>query len=130
MNECVPITAVDLASKSLLDAGSMLSVAVGNLVVAGRLAAVRSTLPMPPQLGELLKQFPGVLSESGKLLPIKHAITYSIVTTGRPVIAKFRRLDAAKLAAAKKDFLQLEADSIIRCSWASPLHMVPKKDGT
>jgi Reverse transcriptase (RNA-dependent DNA polymerase) len=55
------------------------------------------------------------------------------VTTGRPVTAKFRRLDAAKLAAAKKEFLQLEADGIIRrsCSaWASPLHMVLKKDGT
>jgi hypothetical protein len=108
----------------------MQSVAVGNLVVAGGLAAVRN---MPPQLGELLMQFPEVLSKSGKLPPIKHTVTHSIVTTGRPVTAKFRRLDAAKLAVAKKEFLQLEADGIIRrsgSSWASPLHMVPKKDGT
>jgi hypothetical protein len=122
--------AVDLASKSLLEAGTMQSVAVGNLVVAGGLAAVRN---MPPQLGELLMQFPEVLSKSGKLPPIKHTVTHSIVTTGRPVTAKFRRLDVAKLAAAKKEFLQLEADGIIHrscSSWASPLHMVPIKDGT
>jgi hypothetical protein len=37
------------------------------------------------------------------------------------------------LAAAKAEFLQLEKDGMVRRSasaWASPLHMVPKKDGT
>jgi hypothetical protein len=49
------------------------------------------------------------------------------------VAAKFWRLDPVKLAAAKADFLQMERDGIIRRSnspWASPLHMVLKKDGT
>jgi hypothetical protein len=62
--------AVDLASKSLLEAGSMQSVAVGSLVVAGRLATLRTTPLTLPQLGELLRQFPEVLSESGKLRPL------------------------------------------------------------
>jgi hypothetical protein len=125
--------AVDLAAKSLFDASTMQAVAVGELAAAGGLAALRSTPPPPPQLGSLLQQFPEVLSKSGKLPPVKHAVTHAIVTTGRPVTARFRRLDAEKLAAAKAEFLQLEADGIIRrscSSWASPLHMVPKKDGT
>jgi hypothetical protein len=124
--------AVDLAAKLLFDVSTMQMVAVGELAAAGGLAAVRST--PPPQLGSLLQQFPEVLSKSGKLPPVKHAVTHAIITTGRPVTARFRRLDTEKLAAAKKEFLQLEADGIIRrscSSWASPLQYIwsPKKMG-
>ncbi len=56
------------------------------------------------------------------------------VKDGPPITAKFRRLDAEKLAAAKAEFFdQLERDGIIRRSyspWASPLHMVRKPDGS
>jgi hypothetical protein len=56
-----------------------------------------------------------------------------LLTTGPPIASKFRRLDAAKLAAAKAEFAQLEKDGIVRrsCSpWATPLHMVEKADGS
>ena len=46
---------------------------------------------------------------------------------------RFRRLDGEKLAAAKKEFLQMERDGIVRRSnspWSSPLHMVRKPDGS
>jgi hypothetical protein len=69
----------------------------------------------------------------GTLPTVKHAVRHAIVTTGRPVTAKFLRLDAPKLVAAKEEFLKMEAGSIIRWSasaLASPLHMAPKKDGT
>jgi len=48
-------------------------------------------------------------------------------------MAKFRRLDAAKVKAAKEEFLRMEQLGIIRrskSSWASPLHLVCKSDGT
>ena len=62
-----------------------------------------------------------------------HGVEHHIVTSGRPVTSKFRRLDNIKLAAAKAEFLQLEKEGIVRRSsseWASPLHMVQKSDGS
>jgi hypothetical protein len=50
-----------------------------------------------------------------------------------PVFAKSRHLDLEKLEIAKAEFKCLESAGIVRCSkspWASPLHLVPKKDGS
>jgi len=83
---------------------------------------------------ELLAEFPEVLTESGELPAVPVAgVQHTIETTGRPVFAQARRLDPAKLRAAEAEFRRLEAAGIVRRSdspWASPLHMVPKKDGT
>ncbi len=54
------------------------------------------------------------------------------MTSGPPVFAKARRLDADKLGAAKTEFAAIEKAGIVRLSdspWASPLHIVPKSDG-
>ncbi len=51
----------------------------------------------------------------------------------RPVFAKARRLDPDKLKIAEAEFLSLEAAGIVRRSnspWSSPLHLVPKADGS
>ena len=80
----------------------------------------------------LLSEFADVLNADGRLLPSTHGVEHHIVTSGRPVSAKFCRLDAAKLAAAKEEFRRLEEEGIVRRSdseWASPLHMVRKSDG-
>jgi hypothetical protein len=58
---------------------------------------------------------------------------HHIQTVGPPATGRFRRLDPAKLAAAKAEFSKLEKDGIIRRSssnWSAPLHMVMKPDGT
>ncbi len=71
-------------------------------------------------------------SSSSSLPPVKHKTLHHINTTG-PVTARFRRLDAAKLAAAKAEVIKLEKDGIIRRSssnWSAPLHMVMKPDGS
>jgi hypothetical protein len=55
------------------------------------------------------------------------------VTTGQLCTAKFQRLVPARLAAAKEEFSRMQAAGVIRRSssrWASPLHMVKKKDGS
>jgi hypothetical protein len=85
----------------------------------------------PPKSHQLLSQYPDVVNPTGVLPPVKHSVEHVIETSGRPVSAKFRRLDPAKFAAAKEEFLRMEKDGTIRrsCSpWSSPLHMVPKKD--
>jgi hypothetical protein len=55
------------------------------------------------------------------------------MTTGppRPIASRFRRLEGAKLEAARREFEAMEQEGIIERStspWTSPLHMVPKKD--
>ncbi|UYV64153.1 hypothetical protein LAZ67_2006783 [Cordylochernes scorpioides] len=65
--------------------------------------------------------------------PPRHSVTHHIVTKGPPIAAKPRRLPTDKLAAAKKEFAFMMEKGICRPSkspWASPLHLVPKKDGS
>jgi hypothetical protein len=54
-------------------------------------------------------------------------------SSAAPVFARPRRLDPEKHCIAKEEFLALEKEGIICSSnspWASPLHLVPKKDGS
>jgi hypothetical protein len=58
---------------------------------------------------------------------------HHIKTSGPPIASRFRRLGGDKLEAARREFEAMERDRIIERStspWASPLHMVPKKDGS
>jgi hypothetical protein len=62
-----------------------------------------------------------------------HGVQHSIETVGRPITTKFCRLDPERLAAAKAEFNSMLKAGIIRCSssqWASPLHLVRKRDGS
>jgi hypothetical protein len=74
----------------------------------------------------ILDEFPEVANASKVLPPSSHWVEHFIST-------KFRRLDAEKRQAAKAEFEQLEREGIVQRStspWASPLHMVMKKDGS
>ena len=86
-----------------------------------------------PKYQDILKEFPEVVNPSKKLPQVKHQVEHHIETVGRPVSAKYRRLDTDKLRAAKAEFLEMERQGIVRrsdSSWASPLHMVRKSDGS
>jgi len=63
----------------------------------------------------------------------KFAIEHRIETKGPPLFSKPRILSPAKYKIAKEEFNKLLSLNIIRPSnspWASPLHMVPKADGS
>jgi hypothetical protein len=83
-------------------------------------------------LSTILNEFPGVIWQFEVGGTPKHGVEHHIVTTGKPATAKFHRLDPARLAAAKAEFQKMLAAGVVRRSssgWASPLHMVRKKDG-
>ena len=92
-----------------------------------------AALGSPAAYEALLSGFPEVVNNSKRLPKVTHKVQHFIETEGRPVTAKYRRLDPEKLAAAKAEFEELLAQGIVRrssSSWASPLHMVQKADGT
>ncbi len=91
------------------------------------------TLP-PGSVGSvILDEFPEVANAAKVLPPSSHGVEHFISTKGLPIASKFRRpAGAEKLQAAKAEFEQLKREGIVRRStspWASPLHMVMKKDG-
>lgn len=74
-----------------------------------------------------------VLKELPELFKPRSSRRLPDITKGNPVFAKPRRLDPLRLNAAKREFEFLMRNGICRPSssnWASPLHMVPKKDGS
>jgi Reverse transcriptase (RNA-dependent DNA polymerase) len=84
-------------------------------------------------LKKLVMKFKNVFSDTADLPAAKHGVTHRIITDGQPVSARYRRLDATKLAAARAEFQLLEDAGIVRRSqsqWASPMYMVKKADGT
>ena len=82
---------------------------------------------------QLLKDRPNLTTPDFNVKKPPHNVELHIPTTGPPVFARPRRLPPEKLATAKKEFQTMEQLGIIRRSdspWASPLHMVMKKNGS
>jgi hypothetical protein len=86
-----------------------------------------------PAVRSPLAAFPAIVGNGSGTPNPKHGVFHSIETSGRPVFAKPRRLDPEKHRIAEAEFRNLEKAGIVRRSdspWSSPLHMVPKADGS
>ncbi len=137
-----PILGVDIlsANRLLVDPhfGQVLDATTrdpisGSATDKRRSGLAASLCHITPAVRPLLASFPAVVGDGSGTPNPKHGVFHSIETTGRPVFAKVRRLDPEKHRIAESEFQNLEKAGILRRSnspWSSPLHMVPKPDGS
>ncbi|UYV75788.1 hypothetical protein LAZ67_13001363 [Cordylochernes scorpioides] len=121
---------VDLRNHRLSDPVSSLH-SIGQ-VSPSPAVSIHLTIANSPY-SRILRQFPELSSQNLVKCPPHHSVTHHIVTKDPPIAAKPRRLPTDKLAPAKKDFAFMMEKGICRPSkspWASPLHLVHKKDGS
>ena len=120
---------MDVRNKSLVDTITRLT--INGQIANKSYASIRTINDVPITYHELLVKYIEITRPSGTPLPVKHSTRHHIETTpGPPVASKPRRLAPEKYKAAKKEFDNLISLGIVRpskSSWASPLHMVPKK---
>ncbi|GFX14043.1 hypothetical protein TNCV_612481 [Trichonephila clavipes] len=79
----------------------------------------------------VLREFPEIVKPPSFSQEVKHNIKHFIETSGPPVFAKARRLAPDRLKIAKSEFQHMLNLGHVRPSksnYASPLHIVPKKD--
>ena len=124
---------VDVARHRLLFASTLQPLELPSVSSIPDSAIYTAPLCVPNEYRKLLEDFPEITHTDFKNKKTQHSTQHHIVTTGPPVFAKARRLDAGKLEIAKAEFATMEEAGIIRrssSSWSSPLHMVLKPDGT
>lgn len=124
---------VDVKNKQLLDSGTKLTVN-GFAAQAATSPSVQFISGKSAFHDLLREEFPELIKPACVPRDMKHSTEHHIKTTdGPPTFARPRRLDTERLETAKAAFEKMIADGTCRPSespWASPLHMVPKKDGT
>lgn len=122
---------IDLHKRRLIDG-------VTNLSIKGEIATIQgnddlSTVSRTSKYFNLLNSYPDLTKPNLVNRIVKHGVEHHILTTGQPVYSKARQLAPDKLKLAKQEFQFMLDNDIIRPSksqWASPLHLVNKKDGT
>ncbi|UYV80316.1 hypothetical protein LAZ67_18002376 [Cordylochernes scorpioides] len=92
-----------------------------------------STLDKNSKFYNILSSFPNITIPNLLRPKVQHNVRHFIATKGPPVFARARPLNSMLLKIAKKEFQYMLDNHIIRPSrspWASPLHMVRKKEGS
>ena len=122
---------VDVANRKLLDAATLRSTPCSRCS-SEELCTVRAVDSYDIICRDFQSVFQPELRQHPDQ-PAKHGIFHYIKTSGPPVYSKFRRLSPAKFQASKQAFSEMERMGICQKAsspWASPLHLVPKADGT
>lgn len=120
--------AVDMHAHRLIDLNTRLS--INGIPCTSSSTSLRALTPASPY-AKILADFPNLTKPHTRESPVKHSVTHHIVTTGPPVFTRPRRLSGERLTIARREFEHMLELGIVRPSssnWASPLHMVPKKD--
>lgn len=120
---------VDIRKKQLCDTLTNIQ-SIGKLTSENvqQLTLIQNSSPYQ----NILEEFKDITKSSLNTPAIKHSVVHFIDTTGPPIFEKARRLPPNKLKIAKQQFEIMMQQGICRPSkspYASPLHLVPKKDG-
>ncbi|KAG6456668.1 hypothetical protein O3G_MSEX009868 [Manduca sexta] len=100
-------------------------------VINSRESAVKTVDENHPY-HEILCKYPDITRPINFKEPSKHNVCHHIETKGPPVFARARPLPPDRYKKAKDEFRITQELGIRRPSkspWASPLHIVPKKNG-
>ena len=103
--------AIDLRGRCLIDLDNCSSLAAN---VVGTPVTITGLSTQPgDSFARLLQQFPDILVPRFDASTNTHGVEHHIVTSGPPVHARARRLEAQKLAAAKDEFARMERMGIV-----------------
>ncbi|UYV82121.1 hypothetical protein LAZ67_21001001 [Cordylochernes scorpioides] len=79
----------------------------------------------------ILSHYPSLIKPPSYSTPVKNSVTHHITTKGQPTFSKPRRLNPEKFKIAKSEFEHMMELGLCKRgdgAWASPLHLVPKKN--
>ncbi|UYV67658.1 hypothetical protein LAZ67_5001503 [Cordylochernes scorpioides] len=121
---------LDINRRQLIDG-------ITNLTIKGDICSISeetfSSYRTTSNLSKLLANYPDIMRPNVGIMKANHDVKHFIITKGPPVFSRARPLDPKRLNEAKQEFQFMLEHEIIRPSksqWASPLHLVTKKDGT
>ena len=122
---------VDARNAQLIDRDTKLTTA-GTITQQRSLHLIKAPCTTSTSYRDILELHPTVTQSACQPTQTPHGVTHTISTKGAPTFARPRRLAPDKLRIAKAEFDHMLELGIIRPSqstWASPLHIVPKKNG-
>lgn len=122
---------VDIAGRKLIDGVTELTTPA-TLITSTQQTIRTIDVGIDIRITQILKKYEDITKPSSPSSTPKHKIKHHIITKGPPVSARARPLPPDKYHIAKEEFNKMMELGICRPSdspWASPLHMVKKKNG-
>ncbi|CAH8674423.1 unnamed protein product [Schistosoma haematobium] len=120
---------VDVKRRKLID--SCTNLQIQGIQSDYHIHSIKIDTPGNDIFATILSKFPKITKPDYSENTVQHSVVHRIITKGQPTSARPRRLPPDKLNVAKAEFDHMMQLGIIRPSsspWASPLHMMPKRD--